>query len=89
MRDERKLRVFENRVMRRICGPKRDEVKGVRRQLKNKALHYLYSSPTIVGVIKSRIRWAGHVARLGGGERRVHGFGGETRGKETTWETQT
>jgi hypothetical protein len=53
-------------VLRRIFGPKRDEVTGEWRKLHNKELHDLYSSPSIIGVIKSKkIRWAGHVARMG------------------------
>jgi len=63
LREESRLRVFENRVLRRIFGPKRDEVTGEWRKLYYEELVDLYSLPNIVPVIKSsRIRWAGHVA---------------------------
>ena len=66
LREERKLMVFENMVLRRIFGPRSDEVTGEWRRLHNEGLNDLYSSPNIVRVIKlRRIRWAGHVARMG------------------------
>ena len=70
---------FENRVLRRVFGPKRDEVTGEWRKLHNEELSDLYSLPNIVRVVKSRrMRWAGHVARMWGGERRAQGSDGET-----------
>jgi hypothetical protein len=66
LREEQRLGVFENRVLRRIFGPKRDEVTGGRRNLHNEELRDLYSSPTIIRILKARrMRWAGHVARMG------------------------
>jgi hypothetical protein len=66
LRKERRLRVCEKRVLRRVFGPKRDEVTGEWRKLLNEELSDLYSLPNIVWVVKSRrMRWAGHVARMG------------------------
>jgi len=66
LREERRLRVFENRVLRRVFGPERDEETGKWRKLHNEELNDLYSSRNIVRVIKSRrLRWAGHVVRMG------------------------
>jgi hypothetical protein len=65
LREEQRLRVFENRVLRRIFGPKRDEATGEWRRLRNEELNDLYSSPRNHRIIKSRgMRWAGHVARM-------------------------
>jgi hypothetical protein len=67
LREERRLRLFDNRVLRRVFGPKRDEVTREWRKLHNEELNDLYSLPNIVRVVKSRrMRWAGHVARMVG-----------------------
>jgi hypothetical protein len=87
LREEHGLRVFENRVLRKIIGPKKEE-DGSWRKLHNDELHNLYSSLNIVRVIKSRrLRWAGHVARMreGRGVHRV--LVGRPENKETTRKT--
>jgi hypothetical protein len=66
LREEHRLRVFENRLLRRISGLKRNEATGGWRKLHNEEPHNLYSSPSIIRMIKSRsVKWAGHVARMG------------------------
>jgi len=88
LREECRLRVFENRVLRRIFGPKRDEVTEEWRKLHNEEPNELYSPPNIVQVIKSRrMRWAGHVACMGEGRGMYRVLVGKPEGK-TTGETQ-
>jgi hypothetical protein len=70
-----RLRVFKNRVLRMLFGPKRNEITGEWRKLHNEELNDLYSSPNIIWVIKSRMRWAGNVTHMG--ERCIKGFDGE------------
>jgi hypothetical protein len=82
LREERRLRVFETRVLRRIFVPKRDEVTGDWRKLHNEELNYLYCSPNILRVIKSRrMRWTGRVARMGEGRGVYRVLVGKSEGK--------
>ena len=81
-REERRFRVFENRVLRRIFGPQKDDVTEEWRKLHNEELNDLYCSPNIVRMIKSRImRWAGHVARMGESRGLYRVFVGKPEGK--------
>jgi hypothetical protein len=93
LREERRLRVFENRVLRKIFGPKRDEVTGEWRQVHNEELRGLYSPPNIIRIFKSRrVRSTGHVARMGekiNAYRLLVGKPGESQRKESTRKTKT
>jgi hypothetical protein len=82
--EDSRRRVFENRVVRRIFGPKRKEVTGEWRKLHNEKLNNLYSAPNIVRAIKSRrMRWAGHVARMGDGRGVYRVLVGKPEGRRT------
>jgi len=88
LREEHRLRMFMDRILRRIFGPKRDEVTGECRKLDNDSLNDMYSSPTNVQVITWRIvRWPGHVACMGKAELYT-GLWWCNLWKETTWKTQ-
>jgi hypothetical protein len=82
LRQEHRLRVFGKRVLRRIYGPKGDEVTGGSRKLHNEELHNLYSSPSIIRIMKSRrMRWIGHVSGMGKKRSACKIFVGKTEGK--------
>jgi hypothetical protein len=90
IREEHGLRVFENRVLTRIFGPKRDEVTGVWRKMHNEELHNLYSSRRITRMIQSRrMRWTGHVARMGRSGMHIGHFGKAGRKKRPGGKTET
>jgi hypothetical protein len=89
LREEYRLRVFENRLLRRIFLPKRDEVTGEWRKLHNKDLRDLYSLPSIIRIIKSRTMiWVGHAAWMGE-KKNAYRLSGKSRGKETPRKTKT
>jgi hypothetical protein len=87
LREEHRLRVFENRVLRRIFGPKRDEVTRDWKKLHNEELHNLYSSPDIIRQVKAN-EVGGVCGTHARGEKIVQTFGGKARGKKTTWKTK-
>jgi hypothetical protein len=90
LREEHRLRVFENRVLRRIFGPKRNEVTGEWSKLYNEELHDLHSSPSIIRIIKSRrMRLAGNVARMGRRGTRIDYWWESQRGKKANRLTKT
>jgi hypothetical protein len=88
LRNEYRLRVFDNRMLRRIFGPKRDKVTGEWRKLHNEKLSDMYSSPNIIKVIKLKImRWVGHLAHKGGRRGEYNALVGKLR-ERTTQKTQ-
>jgi hypothetical protein len=90
LREEHRLGVFENRGLRRIFGPKRDKVTGGWRELHYEELHDLYSSPSIIRIMKTRrMRLGGACSTNGGEEKRVQVVAGKARGMEATRKTKT
>jgi len=88
LREEFRLRVFENMMLRRIFGPKRYDVTGEWRKLHKEEVNDLYSSPNVIQVIKSRRMVWGPCRKYGGEERCIQGFGEKPQGKEVTWKNQ-
>jgi hypothetical protein len=89
LREEHRLRVFENRVLRRIFGPNRDEVTEDWRKLHNEELHNLYSSPNVIRMKSGRMRCAGNVARMGGPIGMHEGYWWEKQKEKITRKTKT
>jgi hypothetical protein len=81
LREEHRLRVFENRVLKRISGPQRDEVTAQSRKLHNRKLHNLHSLPDIRQIKSKRMRWAEHVAHMRGGRKAYRVLVGKPKGK--------
>ena len=89
LREERRLRVFQNRMLRRIFGPKKDEVTGEWRRLHNKEFHALCFAPNIIRVIKSGRRMCGEYRTYGESKCAYRVSVGETLGNDTIWKSQT
>ena len=90
LREEHRLRVFENKALRKIFGNKRDEIAGEWRKLHNADLDALYSSPHIIRNVKSRqLRWAGYVARMEQIQKCIQSFSGKICREETFMEAET
>jgi hypothetical protein len=88
LREERRLRVFENRVLREIFGSKRDQVTGERRRIYNEQLYEPYISLNIMSFNSRKMRWKGHIARVEESQGAYRVLVGKSEGKETTWKAQ-